>query len=222
MRDKLLKRFLSTVGAAALALLLVPAVASADTITFDQVATGDLGTIVDLGGGDYEGVDIIFQRITHVESGLVVFCGAEFDEVTGTDTNCYLNFDTSTGSFVLTASAGLYDVDGNLLAGSFAGMIVLDGTFTGFNFTDAGVLGIFAGFGVDSKHESLLNYFGIDPNTNWVYANTEITGARQGDGTYLVNEADIVNVSVVPEPGLLALFGLGLVGAARRFSRRRV
>jgi hypothetical protein len=221
MRDKL-QTFLSTIGAAALALLLVPAVASADTITFDQTISGDIGTIYDLGGGDYQGEDIIFQRIYHVESDTFVYCGATFDAETGTDTNCYLNFDTSTDTFVLTAEAGLFDSGGNLLLGSFAGMTVLEGTFTSFTAIDGVVQWIFVGVGVDTKHESLLNFFGIDPNTSWIYANTNITALPVGDGEYLVREADISNVSVVPEPGLLALFGLGLVGAARRFSRRRV
>ncbi len=219
MRDNL-KTFLSTIGAAAIALLLVPAVASAATITFDQTITGNLGTISE-SGGTVVGDDIIFQRITHVESGTVVFCGATFDQETGTDTDCLLNFDTSTGIFVLTAEAGLFDMDGNPLPGSFPGMTVLAGTFTSFNFLTGGGLGVFVGFGVDSKHESLLRFFGIDPNTKFMFANTEITGSRQADGSFVVNEADIVNESVVPEPGLLALFGLGLVGAARRFSRRR-
>jgi len=196
------------IATVALALLITPWTAHAATINFDQVIDG--GTITDLGGGDYEGEDIIFNTITYV--GTTVYCN---DPTTGGQENCLLNFNTSTGDFDVTSDAGLFDLVGAIPGGT-GPLTVLEGTIE-----DWGVLvgTIFGGVGVDSKHQALLDYFGIT-DTNFRFVNTEIfTDGFDRYGVAQVNDADIVNS--VPEPGILALFGLGLLGVGRQLARRR-
>jgi hypothetical protein len=163
------------------------------------------------GAGPFVGTDIIFEFIVNESTGTTVYCGVLQGDGS-TDTNCLLNFDTAADSFVLTAPSGLYDETGALLA---AGPItLLEGTFSDF-----GLIGttIFGAEGPDTKSEVLLRLLGLDPaQVQFTYSNSELRVAA--DGTVL--EADLSNTSV-PEPGVLALFGLGLVAAGRRFARRR-
>lgn len=208
----------AAVLAAAVAMLALPASANAAEIHFDQVEEG--GTIA-YDGSDYVGTDIIFEQIAH--NGVFVFCGTPNGGGGTSDSNCLLDFDTNTGAFVVTAENGLYDSAGVLLPGVAAAPItVLTGTSMGA-FGHVTGIPIFAVTGTDTKLAELLEYFGILDPDEWIYTNTEIhTGTAFVTGvasTKTVNEADIVNT--IPEPGLLALFGLGLVGLGRQFTRRR-
>ena len=93
----------SGIGAMMLAAaMMVPARAGAAVIIFDQVEQG--GTITSLGGGQYSGSGIIFETVTYGSQTL--YCGDLVDISPGntpgagtTDTNCSLDFNTSTGFF---------------------------------------------------------------------------------------------------------------------------
>jgi hypothetical protein len=204
----------AVLSVAALALALAPASAQAETIRFDQVQQG--GTLTNT-GGDIVGTNIIFEFITYDANDdgtpeSIAYCDSSFSILSGSPTNCYLNFEynpsTSTNYFTLTSS-GLYDSSFNLISGTSG--VILSGTFTSVSFSSGGT--IFSGVGIDSKNQALLDYFG-SLTTNFTFNNTEI---RTENGT--VTQADIVNT--VPEPGLLTLFGLGLLGVGRKFARRR-
>jgi len=209
------------VGAAAvLALLAAPTAARAAIMTFDQVENG--GTVLSSGGGNYVGSNIIFEYITY--AGNAAFCGSSFDSNTGSNTNCLLDFDTASGTFTLTAPNGLYDEFGVLLPGLDGSSVgVLSGTINGFTpISIGGELVAFFSFGADTKLQALLDFFGINANDQSIFdfANSELDILP--DGT--VQEADLTNDITpfeTPEPGLLALFGMGLLGVGRRFARSR-
>jgi hypothetical protein len=203
----------SMVLVGAMALVAAPS-ASALVISFDQIENG--GTLVNSGGG-FIGTDIIFEWAEL--GGVFAYCGIVDPDTGETDTNCLLDFNTNTGALTLTAEAGLFDEDGNPIAGTFAGQTIVTGTgFTDVNISGSGVT--FTAEGTDTKLEALLVYFGLDTTSNWVFSNTEIRMTATGE----VVEADLSNSDVpfdAPEPGLLALFGLGLLGVGRKVAKRR-
>jgi hypothetical protein len=209
------------IGAAAtLALLAAPTAARAANMSFDQVENG--GTVVSSGGGNYVGSDIIFEYITY--AGGAAFCGPVANTTTGSNINCLLDFDTATGDFVLTAPSGLYDQFGALLPGlDGSSVTVLSGSIASFAPIDFGSgLVAFFSSGSDTKLQALLDFFGINATDSSVFdfANSELDILP--DGT--VQEADLTNDITpfeTPEPGLLALFGMGLLGVGRRFARGR-
>lgn len=200
------------IAAVALALLIVPASAHAATvINFDQVSQG--GTVTDDGFGNAVGTNIVFEFITY-ENPVGTTVSTAYCGTLATD-NCLLNFNSGTGSFIVTAPSGLYEGD---LTTQIAppGSSVVTGTITNV-LAWVPTVGFFA-TGVDTKNQALLDYFGVTA-TNFNFTNTEILLFLNPSGT--VTEADFSNFPVVPEPGLLALFGLGLVGVGRQLARRR-
>lgn len=197
--------------------LLIPSLAGAAIIRFDQVNQG--GTVTGTNPGPFVGTDIVFEFITYddgVNPIQTVFCGTPtFSGValTGTDEKCYLNFDTATNTFEVTVAGLLIDDSGvNTIAGTSG--VLLSGTFNTFEVDATGLQ--FSATGIDTKNEALLEFFGIDPSLNFSFNNTEIR--TLSDGT--VTQADLVNTAV-PEPGIIALFGLGLLAAGRRMVRSR-
>jgi hypothetical protein len=199
---------------AAMALLLAP-VSAAAPIIFDQVEQG--GSVVE-SGGNFTGTNIIFEFVTYNDGSGVqgAYCGTPTFSgllLTGTTTNCFLNFSTSSNSFTLTAPNGLLASDGVTPIAGTTG-ILLTGTFSTFGLDGSGLQ--FNATGIDSKNAALLNYFGIASGTQFTFNNTEIRVDAAGQ----VTQADLTNTAI-PEPGLMTLFGLGLLGVGRKLARRR-
>ncbi|ROO31387.1 PEP-CTERM sorting domain-containing protein [Salinisphaera orenii] len=213
---------LATAGGTALA---------APTINFDNAGANGGTVSYDGDGGVLTGSDIVFTSISF--SG-----GTAPAESSLTCGGCMLNFTTGNniiegdetsdyqfgagGTFVLTGdaldSSNTVIADGILLTGEFTGRPTAAPQNVDPS-TPPGSVNV-TGFGLDTKHEELLAYFGIDPDTSFIFSSTNIalgttsfdmdTGAFEGT----VNNADIVNSGTppvaVPEPGEIGLLGFGL------------
>lgn len=212
-------------ASAGLALLVAPSAANAALIIdFDQLVL-DGGTLTPSGGGNAVGTDIIFTAIylrdTSSSTTLAgVQCGSATSSGAATTANaCQLDFNTATQSFVMTAPGGLYDIgpDGLPYSADRGGLVAANGAvvLSSSSFAWTLLSNFFLADGVDSKNADLLSFFGISA-TSFRFLNTEI---YFGSGRNNVLEADLVNM--IPEPGVLALFGVGLLGLGRRLMRRR-
>ena len=225
LRTVIRKTICTAAGLFLLALAVPSSSEAALIIRFDNVTTTG-GTITDLGGGNFTGDNILFDQITLEDDVThVIFktvqCGLSNAQA------CELDFSTITGSFVLTAPGGLYDAgaDGvyNGVTGpqiSPNGTVVLSGVIATAGAVCSPFTGecSFSAFGTDTKDPNLLAFFGVTAN-NLQFANTEIYFDSNGNVTQedLINHGDIISI---PEPGMLTLFGLGLLGVGRRFRRR--
>jgi hypothetical protein len=207
-------------------LLLLPSIALAiPAIVFDTIPDGAGGTMTyDGAGGPLIATDIRFVEIagdqTPLNAGLPLAC-----------VNCLLDFTTGAnmgegpplwtwdggGSFVLT---------GDVPALGLVGATLIAGTFTATANTPGLVGGedtaLFISLGVDSKDPVLASFYGLSP-TGFQFANTEIalgTFTPGADGAFsaIPNQADIINVALVPVPATVILVGLGLLalGAGQR------
>ena len=226
-----MKNYLKSSFVAATALMCVVGMGTkADAallIDFDNIVF-DGGTVTQ-SGGHWVGTNIIFDSVFLKDTTLVdpiagVQCGATSGGTAAASPaeTCKLNFNTATNTFTVTAPNGLYAIGADLLPYSAdrgglvvgAGSTVLTGSFTAFG----GIGGVvFGASGIDSKNAALLQFFGLAPNTNFVFANTEIYMGPNGT----VTEADLTNMAQVPEPASMALFGLGLLGFGAVSRRRR-
>jgi hypothetical protein len=215
-----MKRCLMTAAATLTVMALGVAPARAALILDFENLEADGGTVTPLGGGNYSGTNILFQEIYLVDTVTNVRlagvqCGLT---VAG---SCLLNFNTLTGTFVLTDPGGLYNIGPDLIAYTAdTGALVLaagQNVLTGTGFTSFGEIGlIFGANGTDTKNETLLRFFGL-ASSQFIFANTEILVNAQGE----VQEADLTNRAAVPEPTALSLFGLGFLAVGRAFRRRR-
>jgi hypothetical protein len=211
------------IGMAA-AMLSLSVSAGPMTIGFDDGAGIQDGT-VSWGGGfaPLVGAGIDFYTIdgtgTPLNSGLL---GA-LDCV-----GCVLSFETGaySGADGLFGDGGFFTVIGQAFDGG--GALVASGNLLEGIFTSdisapifAGLgdnSGIFLGFGTDTKHQGIVDYFGLSSNT-FAFANTEISLGTCASNTCVVTNADIDNLNTVPIVGTAALMPFGLFGLA--LARRR-
>jgi hypothetical protein len=214
--------------AAGLALLMTPPLAVADTLVFDQGGISGGTVSYDGNGGPAVGSGIEFTTITYLEGATSTAC-----------VGCFLSFSTGANTFespVLWtwAGGGSFVLTGTVpAAGINANTVLLTGTFSGAipAIASVGAQFTLTGSGTDSKNGALLSYFGLT-GANFIFSESNIVAAdctidANNGFDCAVNSADLQNSGGerVPEPGLLTLFGLGLLGvgsvARRRLAARR-
>jgi PEP-CTERM motif len=207
------------------AIVLAGQVQAEPILIFDQGAGA--GTLSYSGGnGTLKGTGILFDSIigldTAANSGMSLSC-----------VSCFLNFETGAnldnslptyewaggGYFKLTGTAkdGITTVaSGTLLEGTWVGSV--SGARQGSLFN-------VSGFGTDTKHAGLLDFFDL-PSVPFSFSNSELSSitSRSGGGfTANVIEADLANMAptATPEPATILLFGAGLAGLVSYRWRRQ-
>jgi hypothetical protein len=203
--------------AATLLAVVVPTLAQAAILKFDDPTLPGGLVSYDGAGGPAVGADILFQSIqgldTPLNSGVTLACdGCLLDFTTGANLSegpALWNFGGG-GTITLTGAVPALGLP--------AGTLLLSGTFSGTpnEITGGDSFGLFAAIGTDIKNETLASFFGLDPDftfgTTSIQATTLVdpgTGAFSGT----VVNADLNNTqAVVPNPMTALLVGLGMAG----------
>jgi hypothetical protein len=215
-----------------IALLLTPALASADTITFTSTNSDDsawywAGPGQPLWGSILSGTATVGSTGQSTD----ISCGA----------NCWVSWGTGNGSATTTTTVA-FDDTGSFIwiygnDGSGNPTLFLDGTFSGMTLTDNGdgtytLTSVFSGtlapellallgfsasgpVAVGGTFTSILSG-SFDPNSGGFGWHDPNDPSTWGQGILQVTVADDFGSSrsPVPEPGSMALFGTGMLGLA--------
>ncbi len=198
-------------GVLVLALLLTPAVAQADTLTFRFQGGTVVATDVLSNSGD---PSVLTEVSAVLGSGSTTIQGSlgTVDFTTGTWNESTQSFDPG-GSITITSNG-----TGGLPAGViFSGTFTGQGTWTLVSYANGTSEWIFQSTVTGTASPELLAALGLSSDTSNITATITITfNASTGIGT--VEFGSIV--SQAPEPGTLALLGVGLGGIATARLRR--
>jgi hypothetical protein len=221
-----------------MALLLVPALASADTITFTSTNPNDsawywAGPGQPLWGSILTGTATVGSTGQTVDISCGVDCWVSWGTGNGTATSTTTVAFGDSGSFIW-----IYGNDGSgnptlFLDGTFSGMTLTDngdGTYTlSSNFTGTlspellALLGFSASGPVTVGGTFTSTLAGsFDPNTGGFGWHDPNDPSTWGTGILQVTVADDFGDgrSPVPEPGSMALFGTGMLGLAGLVRRK--
>ena len=209
----------------------------AAAVSLEFIAPAGGGGTLSYGGNDGQdvlvGTNITFNEIIGIDTFLndgvsLTIQGGRLDFETGANISEANRLDgewifAGGGSFMLTGTA--IDGGGNIVADGQ----LITGTFDGDQSVKVGSpLSRFDSFGIDTKHQGLLDFYGITDN-NFEFASTQVAATGIGfssDGSFSGNvvEATLVNTSSVPSEGAthlmlsMSLLCLGFVH--RQFLKR--
>lgn len=207
-------------------LLSLPYAAQAIVITFDDAGSPSGSIFYDGNGGGLTGTGIALNSL--VATATLANNNVELDCV-----GCTLSFVTGDnilqptsgvglwqfsagGSFTLTGGVD-YDNGSTITNIVSPGSTLLTGYFTDVinlpSVTGGGVFGSFSGYGLDTKNEDLLSFYGAAPDVQFSFQAvfSSLNGCTFTSGGEIDCSIQSAIVSNIPSPGPVLLIGFGLV-----------